>query len=316
MGRKLKHLLRDGLVGAGLLEPGDRFSIALYEGSSPTALAPRGGQAVPVLTRRSVHDVRAEYVADPFMLRADGAWHLLFEVLNADTGRGEIGLAVSPDARSWSYRGIVLTEPFHLSYPYLFEEQGERYLMPESHQAGSVRLYRADPFPLRWTLHATLLRGLPFADPSIVRHDGAWYLFTETAPDGACTTLRLYRAEELTGPWAEHPASPIVADDPGRARPAGRITATDDGLIRYAQDCRTRYGGAVRAFRILELSPTAYRERELSGSPVLTASGAGWNGLGMHHVDPHRLEDGRWLACVDGLSARTLRFPVRGKAAA
>jgi hypothetical protein len=32
----------------------------------------------------------------------------------------------------------------------------------------------------------------------------------------------------------------------------------------------------------------------------LSASGRGWNGSGMHHIDPHRMEDGRWIACVDG----------------
>jgi hypothetical protein len=33
---------------------------------------------------------------------------------------------------------------------------------------------------------------------------------------------------------------------------------------------------------------------------MLSASGRGWNAGGMHHVDVHRLEDGYWLACVDG----------------
>ena len=38
---------------------------------------------------------------------------------------------------------IVLAEPFHLSYPYVFEWQGSHYMIPESGAAKSVRLYRA-----------------------------------------------------------------------------------------------------------------------------------------------------------------------------
>ena len=36
--------------------------------------------------------------------------------------------------------------------------------------------------------------------------------------------------------------------------------------------------------------------------PVLGARNDGWNEMGMHHIDPHLLEDGTWLACVDGWS--------------
>jgi hypothetical protein len=33
---------------------------------------------------------------------------------------------------------------------------------------------------------------------------------------------------------------------------------------------------------------------------VLHPSGGGWNAKGMHHIDPHRLDDTHWLASVDG----------------
>ena len=61
-----------------------------------------------------------------------------------------------------------------------------------------------------------------------------------------------------------------------------------------------RYGSQVRAFEVSELTTTSYVEREHAQSPVLTASGNGWNRLGMHHVDPHLLPDGSWIAAVDG----------------
>ena len=46
--------------------------------------------------------------------------------------------------------GIVLDEPFHLSYPQVFQWQGAWYMTVESAGARRVSLYRATDFPLRW----------------------------------------------------------------------------------------------------------------------------------------------------------------------
>src|SRR5712692_8484557 len=126
------------------------WSIGIYTGTSPLDLGPANGVVNPILTSASVHDVPASFVADPFMVRRVGAWYMFFEVLNQATDRGEIGLATSSDGLSWTYRQIVLAEPLHLSYPYVFEWQGEYYMVPETLAAQSVRLYRHETSPTRW----------------------------------------------------------------------------------------------------------------------------------------------------------------------
>jgi len=72
-------------------------------------------------------------------------------------------------------------------------------------------------------------------------------------------------------------------------------------LLRYVQDCYPIYGRQVRAFDIHDLTPTSYSESENPHSPICVPTGSGWNASGMHHVDPHRIETGKWLACVDGM---------------
>jgi hypothetical protein len=161
-------------------------------------------------------------------------------------------------------------------------------------------LYRADNFPTSWSYVGPLFAG-SWADPSIFRFADKWWMFV-CSPPYQHDTLWLYYADDLPGPWLKHPANPLVAGDQTRARPAGRVLIFDNQIIRFAQDCRLRYGNQVRAFEILELTTTSYVEREHANSPVLRASGVGWNGLGMHHVDPHLLPDGKWIACVDGFS--------------
>ena len=158
------------------------FSIGIYTGPSPLHLAPAEGIANPVITREHVTDVPAGIVADPFLMRVDGTWHMFFEVLNRRNRRGEIGHATSADLTSWTYQRIVLAEPFHLSYPHIVEWKGEHYMVPESYQTGTIRLYKADPFPDKWTLVHTLISGRPFSDSTLFRHDDRWWMFTETSP--------------------------------------------------------------------------------------------------------------------------------------
>jgi hypothetical protein len=225
---------------------------------------------------------------------------MFFEVMNRQTRRGEIGLATSENGMEWTYQQIVLAEPFHLSYPYVFEWMNNCYMIPETTKTSSVRLYKASTFPQEWLYAGTLLRGLRFADSSVIRHAGKWWLFTETNSQMKFDTLRLYYADDLMDPWREHPLSPIVKGNPRLARPAGRPLALGERVIRYAQDCHPAYGTQVRAFEITKLTIKEYHEQEVTGGPILTGSGPGWNKDGMHHIDPHFLEDERWIACVDG----------------
>ncbi len=274
------------------------WSIGIYTGASPLRLRPAAGVVNPILTREDVHDVPARFVADPFMVRRAGVWYMFFEVLNQATDKGEIGLATSSDGLSWTYQQIVLAEAFHLSYPYVFQWQRDYYMVPETLGAQAVRLYRAESFPTRWSCVASLVEGT-CADPTIFRGDDKWWMFACTTPYQH-DTLRLYFADELFGPWREHPLNPIVSGNKHNARPAGRVLTFDGKIIRFSQDCVPAYGTQVRAFEILELTTTSYVEEEVRCSPVLVASGAGWNAAGMHHVDAHLCEDGSWIACVDG----------------
>jgi hypothetical protein len=286
-----------------------QWAIGIYAGASPLSLAPAAGAANPVLRGTALRNLpAAAFVADPFMLRQGDLWHMFFEVWNEDTGRGEIAHATSRDARRWDCTGVVLRESFHLSYPHVFNWQGDCYMTPETLGAGCIRLYRARRFPDRWECAAELVAGA-LADPTPCRFDGRWWLFACPNP-ATHDALALYGAARLEGPWQEHPASPIVTGDARRARPAGRVTPWNGGLLRFAQDCYPAYGTGVRALRVTEISPDAYREEEAAESPVLAPGEAPWCAQGMHHLDAHLLPDGSWIACVDGRPPATAQPPA------
>lgn len=279
------------------------WSIGIYLGKSHVDLDSPETISNPVLTAKDITDVPADFVADPFMLHENGSWYMFFEVMNARDRKGDIGLATSVDGLKWTYQKIVLSEPFHLSYPYVFKWNHDYYMIPESYKSNSIRLYKAVDFPTKWTWVTTLLDGGDYVDSSIFQVNDRWWLFT-SSPKG--NILRLYYANELMGDWVEHPKSPIIQDNENIARPGGRVVIVDGKIYRYTQDVECFYGNQVRAFEITKLTPTNYEEKQVKQNPILKASGEGWNKIGMHTIDPHKIEENKWIACVDGYSIKVV----------
>lgn len=292
--------------GLPFISARDNWSIGMLKGSSPFDLTSQRIINNPVLTNDDVTDIRAEYVADPFMILDDSNYYMFFEVLNKDTAHGDIGLAESNDGMNWEYKKIVLDEPFHLSYPYVFKWDGEYYLIPESFENASVRLYKASEFPTQWDFVANLLEGYDFVDPSIFRFSDRWWLFLSSTRNDV---LFLYYADDLIGPWVEHPESPIIDQNPNKARPGGRVLVTDNKVFRFTQDDYPTYGNQVNAFEITELSTTTYNENPVVENPILRGSGIGWNADGMHHIDPYKIGESHWIASVDGRRSKIVFGP-------
>jgi hypothetical protein len=285
--------------GVPFVRKWEGWSIGLYSGPDPLSLTPMEGVQNPVLTAEQVTDRDAQYVADPFLIRTDTGFAMFFEVL-AD--KGDIAVATSEDGRLWEYQRVVLHEPFHLSYPHVFAHEGTYFMIPESYQAGEIRLYQADDFPYGWRYHGPLVTG-GYLDPTPIHHEGRWYLL---ARDAERHTLRLFHADDLFGEWQEHPASPVVTDDPALARTAGRITVAGDRIFRFAQDSSDLYGLHVWALEVTELTPDSYREELVHPEPLLTGSGKGWNAKRIHQLSPLQTEGG-FVAAVDGYG-RSIKF--------
>ncbi len=280
------------------------WSIDIFSGSDLLSLSARSQK--PALTARDVTDVRALFVADPFLIcqTNEPRWVLFFEVLNKQYTRGEIGVADSPDALHWTYRGIVLRESWHLSYPYVFHVNDQYYMIPESQAKRAIRLYRAKGFPDQWEYVGDLLTGSSFADTTLVWRSGYWWLFTYVSGK---MELRLWYSDKIDGPWVEHPLSPIRQGSVKWTRPGGRIVEYCGRLLRFAQDGTKTYGGSLWVFVIEKLTPQDYQEVLYLDYPLLQGTGRGWNARGMHHLDLHRLEDG-FVGAVDGHQLRFKMF--------
>jgi len=174
---------------------------------------------------------------------------------------------------------VAIERGVHLSYPFIIEDQGVVYCIPESRATGELHLYRARRLPHEWEHAATLLSDVDAIDPTVFRHDGRWWLmFVSKDPRTHTELLKIYHAPALTGPWESHANNPVKADV-HTTRPGGTPFECDGELYRPVQDCGETYGRRVLINRITKLTPVEFTEETVSA--VEPPQGTPWN-RGLH----------------------------------
>lgn len=206
---------------------------------------------------------RDRYWADPFPVRVGNDYYVFHEEAPFSTDKGSIVVSVVEAHGKITGPIPALEKDYHLSYPFVFQWEGEFFMIPETASHHRVELYRCVRFPAEWTLERVLLSGVKVSDPTPACLFGKWWLFGMIPTPGAGTAgdLHLFYADSPLGPWMPHRANPVKSDVRS-TRPAGRVFERGGEFFRPAQDCSRRYGYAVSINRILQLDPETYREVE------------------------------------------------------
>jgi hypothetical protein len=223
------------------------------------------------------------YLADPFGLRRGADTHVFVEAFDYRTKHAVIEHHEFGPGLAWRGKRTALARPFHLSYPYLIEEGGEVFMIPESHKHGEIALYRARNFPGDWVLETALLPGVPGAEASVIKHHGYWWMFFTIVGPQARDQRELHVAysTRLTGPWRLHSHNPVL-DDRSGARPGGTPFVGPDGcVVLPVQDCSRTYGGAIRFVRFTTLTPDAIACEHL-GSTLTGGLASATHQAGLH----------------------------------
>ncbi len=237
----------------------DVWNVGLVRAPIHAFLAPGFRPAIEWLP----HPAPGTFLADPFGLMHRGRPILLAEDFDYRTGLGRISAVDLSGPPAAARPRPVLVQPYHLSYPFLLERDGEIFCVPETYQAGEVALYRADPFPDRWVRAGTLLDGVRAVDATVFRHGDRWWLTCTMQGPTENTDLYVYHAPDLLGPWAPHAANPVKTDVRS-ARPGGTPFHHEGALYRPAQDCSRTYGGGVTITRIVRLTPEEFEEEPVA----------------------------------------------------
>lgn len=254
----------------------------------------------------SVPDAKS-FIADPFGYRDGERLTVLAERYDHGRRKGVIDVMTfdGNDNRPGAAHTVLETE-IHASYPFVFEDGGGTFCIPETSRAQRVQLYRVDRATGRLEHVRDLLSGVSVSDATLFRHDGRYWLA------GICDgpKLCLWYADKLAGSWAPHAGNPVKIDV-CTARPAGTPFMHQDALYRPAQDGSAGYGGAVVLNRIIRLGPSEFAEETVMR---LTPDRAGPYPDGMHTlsaVGDWTLIDGKKLTFDICHPFRRLRARLR-----
>lgn len=221
--------------------------------------------------------------ADPFIVqRGDGVF-LFFEDMGYQEMKGKISYVRLDENASVIDYGVALERDFHLSYPFLIEDGGELFMIPEASESRKVSLYRCVDFPTKWEHVTDILEDLNAADSTVLRRDGKYWLFSNIDRNESGNhnyELHVFWAESLTGPWTPLQDNPVVVDASTARMAGGFIEDRNGGLYRCSQINGSRYGEGINFMRVDDLTVDGYREsRHLSIRPD-------WNDYAaMHHID-------------------------------
>lgn len=250
---------------------------------------------------------RDRFYADPCVVDRDGRSYLFFEDFDFARQKGVVSCSRLDPNGDVTRPEVVLERPYHLSYPFVFFVGEDAFMLPETAANGAIELYRAVSFPNDWAFEAVLVSDVRAVDPTLIEHEGRFWMFANIAVKGASTNdeLFLFSARSVEGRWEPHAWNPVVSDV-RRARPAGRPFRDASGtLIRPSQDCSSLYGSAVVFNRIDELSATGYRETPIGRLEP------GWERF---NLGTHTYATSETWEAVDGRSwapkARPRRLPV------
>ncbi|BBU31620.1 hypothetical protein BTHE68_53540 [Burkholderia sp. THE68] len=242
-----------------------------------------------------------QFHADPFLWRGkNGDYHLFFESLPYDTNRGVIShIAFDPATQKWQETPrVVLDRNYHLSYPFLFEHDGEIFMIPETCGNRTIEMYRAASFPTEWELHKVVMRDVVAADTTLHYDGKTWWMFTSITEEGGSNwdELSIFHSDSPFGEWTAHPMNPVVSDC-RLARMAGNLFKdAQNRLIRPAQNCEREYGAALTFREITELTTTTYAEKTLSvRNPPRGRQGLHtWNAVGAITVIDMKTQLRKW----------------------
>lgn len=202
--------------------------------------------------------------ADPFVLSRNEKYDVFAEEFVYRKNKGHIVWFELDHTGNLLHTEKILERPYHMSYPFVFEHDGQYYMIPETSENRTVELYKSTDFPVKWEFVMNLMENCNAVDSTLFYHGNKWWLFTSVNeftrfPDHR--ELFLYYSDNLfSNQWKPHPGNPVVTDV-RTARPGGKIFTHNGKIYRPSQDCSVRYGRALNFNEITRLTEDDYSER-------------------------------------------------------
>lgn len=204
--------------------------------------------------------------ADPFLYKKNGKYYVFIEELIYKRKLGTLAVMEIDEKGNYTTPTTILSKPYHLSYPFIFEEDGVLFMIPETSANKDIQLYVCTDFPLKWELVKVLMTNVEAVDTTIFKKDGLYWMFTNIRSHNGSSKhseLFLFSSEELaSSQWKPHPNNPVVSDIK-QSRPAGSLFNFNGSLVRPAQNCSHYYGYGINFCEVSTLNTQEYEQNVL-----------------------------------------------------
>lgn len=231
------------------------------------------------------------YCADPFVFEYNRITYIFMEVFDRLTQRGAIGYRVLKNKKISDIK-ICLKTKYHLSYPFIFSNGTDVYMIPECYQSNRLEVYRAVRFPDKWEPDHIILNNIALCDTNFFEFASKQFLLTMplTTFPFCYNELHLYYQKENT--WFPSAVNPVVfgAD---HARNGGSLFCDHGRIVRPAQDCSSSYGNSLRFYKIDQVDENRYDESILCSWTInqIKTLGSPLNFDGIHTFNTNRKYD-------------------------
>ena len=201
--------------------------------------------------------------ADPFVIHKDNKYYVFYEEMLFRENTGRIACKVFDGEENIDDAGVVLAVEGHLSYPFVFEDAGTFYMIPENSADRTIDLYRSVKFPGQWEPAGRIMDEVEAADATVFKHEGTYWLFVNIRSHPGVSInddlFLFYSDRLLDGQWQPHPQNPVVSDV-RFSRPAGKLFMQDGRIFRPAQNGGKHYGYGLQIMEVKRLDKTCYSE--------------------------------------------------------
>ena len=200
----------------------------------------------------------SRYAADSFCFEDNNKNYVVFEDYDYKLKKGKISLLKLTEDGNPLNSKTILERHHHLAYPYVFKNDNNIYLIPETAEKGTIELYEWNEANERFDFLQVLI-DIAGVDASIVYYDERWWIFCGLKNDLPNEKLHIFYADKLTGPYEAHSLNPVKTD-PAGSRPAGQFVINNGNLFRPAQYSVKWYGEKINWFKINLLTPRSFSE--------------------------------------------------------
>ena len=220
--------------------------------------------------------------ADPFIYEKNNINYIFFENNDLILNKGKISCGILENNKLTKIKDI-LNFNYHLSYPFIWKNKNDIFLIPETSQNKSIKIWKSVSFPYKWKIFKTIFKNEYCCDTTIIKDfDNVNWLLTNKSNDQTNdpnNELYIYKIIGNFEKFISHKLNPVITDC-RTARNAGNLNFTNKMLRPSQINNSSGYGVGLNINRIVSLNLENFQEILIKTIHPNKKT----NATGLHHI--------------------------------